>query len=72
VNYAKQLDRRELVLAVWSAEFTRTLGGLGGLGGHSELVDHAVHLRRCAERAAASADRAVEALRFLVESEDPS
>jgi hypothetical protein len=69
VNYAKELDRRDLILAIWAAEFTRTIGGLGGLGGRSPLVNDVMHLRRCAELAAASADRAVEALRLLVDVE---
>jgi len=59
INYAKELNRRELVLAVWAAEFTRALSGVAP---HDAPI-----LRRLAENAAKSADRAVEALRLLID-----
>lgn len=62
MNYAKH--RRELVVAVWAAEFTRALGGTA----QSEPTSAAI-LRRLAERAADSADRAVEALRLFIDVE---
>ena len=64
MNYAKELDRRELVLAVWAAEFTRALNGVAP---HDATPHDATILRRLAESAAKSADRAVEALRLLVD-----
>lgn len=63
MSLAKQLDRKELVLAVWAAEFTRALGSP-----YAEAHDAAI-LRSRAEDAARSADRAVEALRLLVDVE---
>lgn len=62
MKYAKELDRRDLVLAVWAAEFTRSLGG-------APLSRDVTLLRRCTEQAAESADRAVEALRLLIDVE---
>lgn len=62
INYAKELDRRELVLAVWAAEFTRALGGKTFATSHDAFL-----LSRLAEDAAKSADRAVEALRLLID-----
>jgi hypothetical protein len=61
---AKQLDRRELVLAVWSAEFARALDKTTLSATHDVPLQ-----RRLAEEAAKSADLAVEALRLLVDDE---
>jgi hypothetical protein len=63
VNYAKNLDRHELLAAVWAAEFARAIGGPM----QSELAKSAVVQRGLAEHAAASADRAVAALRLLLD-----
>lgn len=63
LSFIKHVDRRELLIAVWSAEFTRALAG------KAELATSPVVLRRLAERAANSADRTIEALRLLVEVE---
>jgi hypothetical protein len=60
MNYAQQLDRKDLVLAVWAAEFTRTLAGAPSAKNSAAL------LQCLAERAAESADRAVEALRLFL------
>ncbi len=62
---APQLDRRDLIHAVWAAEFTRALGGTQ----QAELAKSAAILRLMAARAANSADRAVEALRLYVDVE---
>lgn len=59
MNYAKELDRRDLVIAVWAAEFTRALRG--------ETTSTGEILRNLAQSAAASADRAIEALRLLID-----
>lgn len=58
----KEFDRQNLILSVWSAEFARSLGGIASAGSP-------VLLRLLAERAAASADRAVEAIRLLLDVE---
>ena len=59
----KELDRQSLILAVWSAEFTRALDGT------ANAVGSPVVLRNLAERAAESADRAIEAIRILLDVE---
>lgn len=64
MKYAKEFDRKDLVLAVWAAEFTRALGGKT----FATSRDGAL-LSRLAENAAQSADRAVEALRLLIDVE---
>jgi len=61
VSYAKELDRKELVLAVWAAEFARHMNG-----GAEAIVEGPI-LRLMTENAAKSADRLVEALRLLIE-----
>jgi hypothetical protein len=69
VNDVKQFDRKELVLAVWAAEFTRALHArvIRELGDLSE--SHAALRWRLAESAAESADRTVETLRLYIEVE---
>jgi hypothetical protein len=59
----KELDRQSLILAVWSTEFTRALDGT------ASAVGSPVVLRNLAERAAESADRAIEAIRILLDVE---
>ena len=63
MNYAKHLDRNELVLAVWAAEFARCMNGAASvrLG--------APAMREMADRAAESANRLVEAIHLLTEVE---
>ncbi len=64
MNYAKtELDRKELVLAVWAAEFARRMNGSA-----EAIVDGPV-LRLMTESAAKSADRLIEALRLLIDVE---
>jgi hypothetical protein len=58
VSYAKQLTP-ELMLVVWSAEFVRALNGAQSKSGVAQ--------QHFAEQAAERADRAVEALRLLVD-----
>jgi len=60
---AKELDRKDLVLAVWAAEFARRMNG------GAEVVADGPVLRSMTEKAAWSADRLVEALRLLIEVE---
>jgi hypothetical protein len=62
-DHAKKLDRKELVLAVWAAEFARHMNG-----GAEGIADVPV-LRSLTKKAATSADRLVEALRLLIEVE---
>jgi hypothetical protein len=71
VNYAKHLNRHELVLAVWAAEFTRSLGSVPVMENPqtASFPTTAPILRLLAQRAASSADRMVEALRLLIDVE---
>jgi hypothetical protein len=62
VNNIKSLDRRDLILAVWAAEFTCALGGTAMSQGGAGLHAAAFSASRCA-------DRAVEALRLLADVE---
>jgi hypothetical protein len=61
IKLLKELDRRDLILAVWSAEFVRALGGSAQTLAEAPQVQY--HM---AERAAESANQAVEALRLLL------
>ena len=62
-DFLKQSDRREILIAIWSAEFVRHLDG------KAELAESPVVLQRLAARAANCADRTIDALRLLVEVE---
>jgi hypothetical protein len=62
-DFSKHLDRRDLLTAIWAAEFVRHLDG------KAELAESPVVLQRNAERAADCADRTVDALRMLFEVE---
>jgi len=62
-DFLKQSDRREILIAVWSADFVRNLNG------KAELAESPVVLQRLAARAADCADRAINALRLLIEVE---
>lgn len=64
MNLVKELDRKDLVLAVWAAEFTRSLAEI--TPPHGEEVS-GIGLHHLASQAAQSADRAVEALRLHIE-----
>jgi hypothetical protein len=69
MKIVKELDRRDLVLAVWSAEFVRALANENGHNSVQERTRDPMILRERAERSAERADRAIEALRLLVDVE---